>query len=117
MRSVHLLLVTAPIEKSRARELLAEFRKRAPEFPVRLVGPLPGGDAEVLTPRQREILREIAMGASVKEIAIRLGISPKTVETHRSKLMELLGIHRVPGLVRYALQTGDVPADWLLGKG
>jgi DNA-binding NarL/FixJ family response regulator len=66
-----------------------------------------------LTPRQNEVLRGIAGGSSVKTIARELRISPKTVECHRQNLMGRIGIHHVPGLVRYALQTGILPASWL----
>lgn len=59
-----------------------------------------------LTPRQRETLRLIAVGKNTKEIAFELGVSPKTVETHRAQLMERLGIHDVAGLVKYAIHTG-----------
>lgn len=63
---------------------------------------------EQLTPRQREILQLIAEGRSTKEIAHLLSLSIKTVETHRSQLMERLDIHDIAGLVRYALRTGLV---------
>lgn len=66
---------------------------------------------EPLTPRQREILRLIAEGKATKEIAAILGISTKTVETHRAQLMERLDIHEVAGLVRYALRAGIVKLD------
>lgn len=66
---------------------------------------------ERLTPRQREILQLIAEGVSTKEIARTLGISVKTVETHRAQLMERLNIHDVPGLVRYAIRIGLVQVD------
>jgi len=59
-----------------------------------------------LTPRQREILVWVAQGYSSKEIAFSLGISGKTVETHRAMLKERLDIHNVAGLVRYALRVG-----------
>lgn len=62
--------------------------------------------AVVLTPRQREILALIAAGLSTKEIAFRLQVSGKTVDTHRAQLMERLGIHDIAGLVRYAIRTG-----------
>lgn len=61
---------------------------------------------ERLTPRQREILQLIAEGSTTKDIAKALGISVKTVETHRAQLMERLDIHDVAGLVRYAIQIG-----------
>lgn len=73
-----------------------------------------GGEAQplaALTPRQREILQLIAEGNSTKEIAGRLALSVKTVETHRSQLMERLNIRDVPGLVRYAIRHGLVSAD------
>jgi DNA-binding NarL/FixJ family response regulator len=78
---------------------------------VRRVGQ-EGAPAEpTLTPRQREVLQLIAEGHGTKEIAARLCLSAKTVETHRAQLMERLGIHDVAGLVRYAIRTGIVSAD------
>ena len=59
-----------------------------------------------LTQRQREVLQLIAEGHSTKEVARRLDLSVKTVETHRSQLMKQLDIHEVTGLVRYAVRTG-----------
>ncbi|HZQ73004.1 MAG TPA: response regulator transcription factor [Burkholderiales bacterium] len=76
---------------------------------VQRVGGEPPG--EVLTARQREVLRLMAAGKSTKEIAYALGLSVKTVETHRAQLMERLGIRDVAGLVRYALRTGLVPPE------
>jgi DNA-binding NarL/FixJ family response regulator len=72
-----------------------------------------GGEstADVLTARQREVLRFVAGGKSTKEIAFDLNLSVKTVETHRAQIMERLGIRDVAGLVRYALRTGLVPPD------
>jgi|SRR5215216_941953 len=61
-----------------------------------------------LSPRQREVLRLIAEGGSTKQIAHELGISAKTVETHRAKLMVRLDIHDVAGLVRFAIAVGLV---------
>jgi DNA-binding NarL/FixJ family response regulator len=68
----------------------------------------------VLTPRQTEVLRGMALGLRTKEIARRLRIGVKTVETHRQQLMARLKIRHVPGLVRYALKTGVLPPSWLL---
>ena len=61
-----------------------------------------------LTPRQREILALIAEGQATKKIARTLNISAKTVESHRSQLMERLDIHEIAGLVRFAIRTGLV---------
>jgi len=69
------------------------------------------GDREAdntLTPRQREVLALIARGHSTKEIAHRLSVSVKTIETHRLQLMERLGIKDIAGLVRYAIRVGLV---------
>lgn len=63
---------------------------------------------EKLTSRQREILQLIAEGNSTKEIASKLNVSIKTVETHRMKIMERLEIHDIPGLVRYAIRAGII---------
>jgi DNA-binding NarL/FixJ family response regulator len=64
-----------------------------------------------LTLRQREILQLIAEGNTTKEIAAKLTLSVKTVETHRTQLMERLNIHDIAGLVRYAIRIGLVTSD------
>lgn len=67
--------------------------------------------APELTPRQREILQLIAEGKTTKDIAILLHLSAKTVETHRTQLMDRLDIHDIAGLVRYAIRTGLVSSE------
>ena len=67
--------------------------------------------AELLTPRQREILQLIAEGKNTKEIASTLGLSVKTVETHRTQLGQRLKIRDVAGLVRYAIRIGLVSPE------
>jgi DNA-binding NarL/FixJ family response regulator len=62
----------------------------------------------ILTDREREVLQLIAEGLSSKEIASMLGVSLKTVDSHRSNLMEKLDIHKVSGLVRFAIRAGLV---------
>ncbi len=64
-----------------------------------------------LTSRQREILQLIAEGHSTKDIAGRLNLSVKTIETHRAQVMKRLQIHDVAGLVRFAIRKGLVRAD------
>jgi DNA-binding NarL/FixJ family response regulator len=61
---------------------------------------------EQLTPRQRQILRLVAEGRTNKEIARLLNVSIKTVDTHRTLLMQRLDIHDVAGLVRFAIKEG-----------
>jgi DNA-binding NarL/FixJ family response regulator len=65
---------------------------------------------EPLTGRERQVLQLVAEGKTTKEIAVILGISVKTAEFHRSKLMEKLDIHSTAGLVRYAIRRGLVEA-------
>jgi DNA-binding NarL/FixJ family response regulator len=59
-----------------------------------------------LTPRQREVLRLIAQGRTMKEIAAQLGISTRTAESHKYEMMEGLGIETTAELVQYAVQLG-----------
>lgn len=63
-----------------------------------------------LTPRELDVLAGIALGRTNKEIAAALGISSRTVETHRESLMKKTGVRTVAGLTRLALDHGLVPA-------
>ena len=69
-----------------------------------------GQPKEPLSPRERHVLQLIGEGKSTKEIASILRISPKTVESHRARLMQKLDIHDVAHLVRYAIRRGLVEA-------
>jgi DNA-binding NarL/FixJ family response regulator len=68
-------------------------------------------EAEVLSRRQREVLQLIAEGRSTREIAGRLHLSVKTIETHRAQLMQRLEIFDVAGLTRYALRIGLIDPE------
>ncbi len=59
-----------------------------------------------LTPRERQVLQLIAEGKTTKEVASLLGISAKTAEAHRTKIMNKLETHGTAGLVRYAIRRG-----------
>lgn len=61
-----------------------------------------------LTSRERQVLQLVAEGKSTKEIARVLGLSVKTAESHRSRLMRKLDIHETAGLVRYAIRRGVI---------
>jgi DNA-binding NarL/FixJ family response regulator len=61
-----------------------------------------------LAPREREVLQLVAEGKTSKEIAVILGVSPKTAESYRAHIMEKLDIHETAGLVRYAIRLGLV---------
>ena len=64
-----------------------------------------------LTPRQVEVLKLLALGRSIKEIAFELQLSPKTVETYRAQIMERLGLRDLASLVRYAIRHNLIDAD------
>jgi len=85
-----------------SRHVIGDYLKRVPPEP---------GSPDLLTPRQREILRLIAEGKTSKHIARLLGTSVKTIESHRASLMERLDIHEVAGLVRYAIRHGLVSVE------
>ena len=67
--------------------------------------------ADPLSPREREVLQLIAEGENMKEIGGLLGISARTAETHRARIMTKLDIHDVAGLVRYAIRRGLISVD------
>lgn len=86
--------------------VLAGSRYLSPRIQDRLINE-PGGVASSgLTPRQTEILRLVASGQTTKEVARALGISPKTVEFHRSQIMSRIGANDVTAMTRYAMQHG-----------
>jgi RNA polymerase sigma factor (sigma-70 family) len=66
---------------------------------------------EKLSSREREILQLVAEGKTSQEIAERLSISPKTVDTYRSRLMDKIGVEDVAGLVKFAIQNGVISLE------
>jgi DNA-binding NarL/FixJ family response regulator len=70
--------------------------------------PESGGSPDFLTEREREILKLVAEGYSTKAIGVKLGISSKTVDNHRTNLMRKLNIHDVASLTRYAFERGMI---------
>src|SRR5215510_5282338 len=85
-----------------SKQLVEDYARRMQEE---------GAPEEQLTTQQREILQLIAEGKATKDIASGLNLSIETVETHRKDLMDRLGIHDVPGLVRYAIRAGIIKAE------
>lgn len=91
-----------------ARHLAAAIRD---DSGAQIAAPAPAAappqpSAGPLTAREREVLSCVARGLTNKEAAGELGISIRTVETHRDNLMRKLGIHTVAGLTRYAMEAG-----------
>jgi DNA-binding NarL/FixJ family response regulator len=66
------------------------------------------GAGDPLSPRERQVLQLIAEGKSTKDVASLLGISVKTAESHRTRMMQKLDIHETASLVRYAVRRGIV---------
>ena len=62
-----------------------------------------------LTPRQRDVIRLLAEGRTMKEIAATLQISPRTAETHKYQALEALGLKTTADLIRYAVEHGLIP--------
>lgn len=72
--------------------------------------PGPGDEQMILTEREIQVVRLIAEGLSNREIAERLSISVKTVDTHRGNIMEKLNVHNTAELIKYAIRKGIVQA-------
>ena len=79
------------------------------ETVVRTYAGKSGSSADQLSGRERQVLQLVAEGQTTKEIARVLGVSAKTAESHRTRIMKKLGIHNVAGLVRYAIRRGLLP--------
>lgn len=85
----------------------------AAEFAAGVLGgaAAPPAGADLLSPRERQILTMVARGASSSTIGEALHLSPKTVDTYRSRLMAKLGLSDVPAIVRWAVREGLVGLD------
>ena len=84
-----------------AEMVLESFLKSKPR-------PADQTEREILTPREREIVQLLAEGKSTKEVAVALGLSVKTAETHRSNIMRKLNLHSISELVLYAVRNNIV---------
>lgn len=80
------------------------------EHYVRRADGVPSAPPGELTPREREVLQLVVEGNSNAQVGTRLGISPKTVEAHRSRITSKLAIRDLPGLVKYAIRKGLIKA-------
>ncbi len=97
--AIESLLRHKPFLSSRVSEMMLEgyLKRDVPPKPV-------GAGPTILTPRQREIVRLLAEGKTNKEVALALGISVKTAETHRNNIMRKLHLRSFSHLVRYAVR-------------
>lgn len=92
----------SPVSQSVIQQLI-----KSPENDMKITDSAYGS----LTSREQEIVRVLAEGLSVKEIADKLFISPKTVENHRTNIMKKLGLHSSIELARYAAKLGLIDID------
>jgi len=83
--------------------IVRDYMKRLPESQQ--------PDLAILSSREGEVLQLIAEGLNTKEIAFTLGISAKTVETHRQQIMKKLNLYSIAELTRYAIREGLTPLD------
>lgn len=93
------------------RHLSPPFSDQAIEAYVRRARQAAVDPYETLTAREREVLHMAAEGLTSSRIAARLGISPRTAETHRARALRKLGLHSQTDLIRFALQRGILPLE------
>jgi DNA-binding NarL/FixJ family response regulator len=107
----YLMKEGSPVELEHAvRSVMAGHTYYSPQVSQKLLQTPERSPEELLTERQIEILVLIARGQSTKEVAYKLGLSPKTVDVHRARIMERLGINDVAGLTLYSVRHGLVHA-------
>ena len=98
------------LKESAGEELITAIRQAlqgrvylTPALTKGVMERMAGASEPQLTPRQHDVLRLIVKGQRMKEIAATLGLSPRTVESHKYEMMEALGLHSTAELVKYAL--------------
>lgn len=107
----YLMKDAPPFELEQAlRSVIATGSYFSAAVAQRLLQPSEPTVDDELTTRQVEILTLIAQGKSAKEIAFELGLSPKTVDVHRARIMERLRLNDIASLTRYAVRKGLVKA-------
>jgi DNA-binding NarL/FixJ family response regulator len=105
----YLMKDAPPFELEHAvRNVMASGSYFSPSIAKRLLQPSEPTADDELTQRQVEILKLIASGRASKEIAFQLGLSSKTVDVHRARIMERLGLNDIASLTRYAVRKGLV---------
>lgn len=105
----YLMKDAPPFELEQAvRSVMATGSYYSPVIAQRLLQPSEPSADDELTPRQVEILKLIAQGRASKEIAFELGLSPKTVDVHRARIMDRLQLKDIASLTLYAVRKGLV---------
>jgi two-component system, NarL family, response regulator NreC len=116
--SAHVLKDIPPSQLIIALKTIDRMGKyRSPGNPLKIMPPpilrslRTASECELLTEREREVLVLLAQGCTVKEIAIRLSLGTKTVDTHKYKLMRKLDIHNKTELIKYAIREKLISLD------
>jgi DNA-binding NarL/FixJ family response regulator len=105
----YLMKDAPPFELEQAvRSVMVTGSYYSPVIAQRLLQPSEPSADDELTPRQLEILKLIAQGRASKEIAFELGLSPKTVDVHRARIMDRLQLNDIASLTLYAVRKGLV---------
>ena len=113
----YLLKGSSGAELLQAVEAVAQGRRylspQAAEFAASVLTSeaTPAGGADALSPREKQILVQVARGASSSAIGESLHLSPKTVDTYRSRLMSKLGLPDLPSIVRWAIREGLIDVN------
>jgi DNA-binding NarL/FixJ family response regulator len=109
------------LKKSVAQELVTAIRRvhagqhyltrDLAEGVINQVSNAPEDPLQRLSSRERQVLQMVAEGHTAIEIGRKLSLSPKTVETYRSRMMDKLGLHDLAGLIKFAIQQGVISID------
>jgi DNA-binding NarL/FixJ family response regulator len=97
------------VKHSAGKDLITAIRlvfKGKTYFPTLETSDLDHPHSLNLTPRQRDVLRLIAQGLTMKEAATELGISTRTAESHKYEMMEVLGVETTADLIKFAIKLG-----------
>ena len=109
------------LKKSVAKELVEAIRRvhagqpyltqELSEGVINQVIKTPSDPLARLSARERQVLQMVAEGHTANQIGAKLSLSPKTVETYRSRMMEKLAVNDLAGLIRFAIQHGVIPLE------
>jgi FixJ family two-component response regulator len=94
---------------ARVRKAIEALRRRTDDEVANVLGFNIPADREPLTPRECEVLARFVAGASNKEAALQLGISPRTIEVHRARIMEKLGARNIADVIRIVMSEKPGP--------
>lgn len=110
-RSASIELVNAVRKVAGGVAYLDPALPKLPDAPSRRSTSMPAFKAGILSDREAEVTRLLAQGLTMKEVALQLGVSPRTLETYRARAMEKLGLKSRAEVIRYAMRRGWLDGD------